>query len=51
MKFIALAALIATAKAAVGEDCSAAGSAGVCEATVCCGTATPDADSTAEEAI
>ena len=51
MKFIALAALIATAQAAVGEDCGADGSAGVCEETECCGTATPDEASIAEGPI
>ena len=51
MKFLALAALIATAQAAVGTDC--AEDASVCEESECCGTATPDAEneSTAEEPI
>ena len=51
MKFLALAALIATAQAAVGADC--AEDASVCEESECCGTATPDAEneSTAEEPI
>ena len=51
MKFLALAALIATATAAVGDDCGPDGSNGECEETECCGTATPDEDSAAEEAI
>merc|ERR1712167_270486 len=51
MKFIAIAALIATAQAAVGEDCGDDGTKGVCEDTECCGTATPAEESTAEEPI
>ena len=51
MKFLAITALIATASAAVGEDCSADGSNGVCEDTECCGTATPDEDSIAGEQV
>ena len=51
MKFLAIAALIATTSAAVGEDCGADGTQGVCEDTECCGTATPDEDSDATDAI
>ena len=51
MKFLTIAYLIATASAAVGEDCGPDGSNGVCEDTECCGTATPDEDSTAEEPV
>ena len=49
MKFLAITALIATTYAAVGEDCGPDGTNGTCEDTECCGTATPDADSIAEE--
>merc|ERR1719498_211553 len=47
MKFATLAALVATAQAAVGQDCSADG---VCEETECCGTGTPDMENGVFEA-
>merc|ERR1712159_473828 len=45
MKFAAIAALVATAQAAVGAECNAETP---CEETECCGTATPAEGSTAE---
>merc|ERR1711998_523434 len=48
MKYLALAALVATAQAAVGQTCS--GTTG-CEETECCGTATPDEESAASEPV
>ena len=41
MKFVALAALVATAQAAVGASCDAETP---CEDTECCGVAVPNAD-------